>query len=160
MQLTKTIFSLALATTALALPTGTMDDSVPNSVKVINNCEFSVYNWLVASDTTDQGVIHPGEQQVNPQLHDPAIGSAIKISTQANSLYTDRPIFHLSYNQVGDMLYYDLSSSGGIDEAWNGQQITLTGTPNDFKTLVWTGTPTGTKAYHGHTDVTLTLCSY
>lgn len=159
MQLSMTLISLALATTALALPTTVTDDNTVDQLTVSNKCSFPVYHWLVASNTTDLGVIEAGEQKQSTQLHDPTIGSAIKISTEANSLYTETPIFHFSYNQVGEMLYYDLSSSGGIDAKWKEKKISLTGDKTDFETIVWAGEPTGTKAYHGHADLKLTLCA-
>lgn len=159
MQLSKSVISLAFAATALALPMTGTDEPKPKRVIVVNECDFPVYHWLVASTTTDLGTVESKKHSESDQLHDPTTGSAIKISTKKNSLYTDTPIFHLSYNQVGETLYYDMSSSGGIDEQWEGKKISLTGAAENFGKLEWSGEATGTKAFPGNTDMTLTLCA-
>ncbi|CBX94415.1 hypothetical protein IAQ61_009875 [Plenodomus lingam] len=147
-------FSTLVATMALAASTALAGTSY-----VHNKCGYDVYVTSVGATpgptTKLENATYWSEQQY---LED--VGTAIKITTEANGLYEAKPVLHFSYTyNEGVSIYYDLSTIHGYDFA--GKKLRLHG-PDDQKVeeIVWDGEPkpNHTAVYFGDTSLYLELC--
>jgi hypothetical protein len=178
MHLRTLLASLALlATTTLSAPTfahSARDIAIANTPRsalttgiasVKNNCPFTLYLWSVSSTISPIHTLAAngtGTPYTEPLHYDPATGIAIKIGTTDNALWTGAPLLHFSYalNNAEGSIYYDLSSAFGTDPLLMGRKFVVKGSKPDVPSIEWTGgSPSGTRAYFGDTDLGLTLCA-
>ncbi|KAF2277171.1 uncharacterized protein EI97DRAFT_353482, partial [Westerdykella ornata] len=132
------------------------------SAYVTNKCGFTVYLWSVSSVVGSLQTIPNGATYSERFRYDPLTGIAIKIGTNDRALYTGAPLLHFNYalNPSEGSIYYDLSTVFGFDYGFRGRKFTLKGTEGkNVPSIEWSGgAPSGTRAYFGDTDLTLTLC--
>lgn len=122
-----------------------------------------MYLWSVSSVVGPLQIVPTGATYRERFRYDPATGIAIKIGTTDQALYTAQPLLHFNYalNNAEGSIYYDLSTVFGFDQKFQGQKFVVKGTEGrNVLSIEWYGgAPSGTKAYFGDTDLTLTLCA-
>ncbi|KAF2634219.1 hypothetical protein P280DRAFT_414278 [Massarina eburnea CBS 473.64] len=145
------IISLAALATSVS--------AVGNAV-VLNKCPFTIYAWSVSSSVGNQQTIATGGTFSEAFHHDDQTGGiAIKITKEADGLYTGAPQQIFSYSLDTATVWYDLSTAFG--EPFSGSHITVT--QDGSRSIDW---PTGSnpggsqvKAGVSEKDVVFTACA-
>ncbi|KAK0385168.1 hypothetical protein NLU13_7646 [Sarocladium strictum] len=110
--------------------------------KVTNNCDSSVYLWVVGSNQDGPYEVKPGKQWKKTYFHDAKTGGvAIKVARQSDGLPAGDPHTIFSYTLDPDRVWYDLSNVFG--DPFEGENLLLRGAP-PCPSIEWPeGVPTG-----------------
>ncbi|GAB0134276.1 hypothetical protein EsDP_00002655 [Epichloe bromicola] len=117
----------------------------------------------IGNATVENNCAFPkGESYSERFARDPkAGGRALKITREADGLFTGKPQTVFAYNLRDDAVWYDLSDVFG--DAFAGHKLVEGGADTSCPSIVWPeGTPPAgsqVKNCHHGADVTLTLCS-
>lgn len=149
--------------TILALAAATPLASAIGRAKVVNLCPETVHLWTVGSEVfgpyalgTNGGYYAEGFRK------DPVTGGkALKITKNADGLYTGAPQTIFAYNLDGSTIWYDLSDVFG--DAFAGKKLVVKSDEASCQSIVWpTGVPPAgsqVKSCTAEKDVVLTLCA-
>ncbi|QPH02770.1 hypothetical protein C2857_006987 [Epichloe festucae Fl1] len=136
--------------------------SAIGNATVKNNCAFPVTVWSVGSELSPGSTIKKGESYSERFARDPeAGGRALKITREADGLFTGKPQTVFAYHLRDGAVCYDLSDVFG--DAFAGHRLVEGAADTSCPSIVWPeGTPPAgsqVKNCHHGADVTLTLCS-
>jgi hypothetical protein len=96
--------------------------------KVTNNCDSSVYLWVVGSNQEGPIQIKPGKQWKRNYFRDPKTGGiALKVAREADGVPSGDPHTIFSYTLDPDRIWYDLSNVFG--DPFEGENVLLRGEP-------------------------------
>jgi len=151
--------SLSLALLTAALPF----TSAIGNARVINSCAFPITLWSVGSSVSVPSTLAPfGGSYAEPFTVDPQTrGRTIKITFDADGLYTGKPQTSFAYSLDGDSVWYDLSDVFG--NAFSGYKIKERSMDGTCGVIEWTNgvPPAGSqvKKCGSGKDVVLELCA-
>ncbi len=152
-MLTPRALLLALAGTTTALGTA----------RVVNNCATTVHVWSVGSTISGPYALTPSGGFYGEEFaKDPVTGGrALKITREADGLYSGAPQTIFAYNLDGDGIWYDLSDVFG--DAFVGSKLVVASQDETCQKIIWpTGVPPAgsqVKVCGAGKDVVLTLCA-
>ena len=154
MELKSAFFLLALTSPLV---------SAVGKARVVNNCAFPATAWSVDSKINGPFTLSAKGGKYEETFHRDSVtgGIAIKVTRDANGLYTGAPQLNFAYSLDGSQVWYDLSSVFG--DAFPGSKLVEKSANNACPSIVWAdGTPpkgSQVKVCAADKDVTLTLCS-
>jgi hypothetical protein len=129
--------------------------------RVVNNCDETVHVWSVGSQVTGPYALSKGGFYGEEFRKDPVTGGkALKVTRNADGLYTGAPQTIFAYNLDGDKIWYDLSDVFG--DAFVGKKLVVASAEQTCPSIVWpTGVPPAgsqVKVCTASKDVVFTLC--
>jgi len=147
---------------ALALAASAPLVSALGTARVINKCDFDVNVWAVGSQISGPYTLHKGGFYGEQFSKDPVTGGrALKITKNADGLYTGAPQTIFAYNLDGANVWYDLSDVFG--DAFSGHKVVEASTESTCPSIIWpTGVPPAgsqVKVCTANKDVNLVLCA-
>jgi hypothetical protein len=148
--------------TLLALATITPLASALGIARVVNNCDETVHVWSVGSQITGPYALSKGGFYGEEFRKDPVTGGkALKVTRNADGLYTGAPQTIFAYNLDGDNIWYDLSDVFG--DAFVGKKLVVASAEQTCPSIIWpTGVPPAgsqVKVCTASKDVVFTLCA-
>jgi len=155
------MYSSILTLTGLAIATPFA--AAVGNARVVNNCPCTVTLWSVgASITAPYTLAASGGSYSERFVRDPQTGGkALKITIDADGLFTGKPQTIFAYNLDGGQIWYDLSDVFG--DAFAGKKLVEKSSNGACPAIVWSnGTPPAgsqVKVCEAGSDVTLTLCA-
>ncbi|KAL6863334.1 hypothetical protein ACO1O0_003583 [Amphichorda felina] len=153
------MFKTALALLAAATPLV----SAAGYARVVNQCDFDVSLWSVGSNIDGPHTVKADGGLYGEKFRkDPVTGGiALKITREADGLYTGEPQLIYSYSLDGSRIWYDLSTVFG--DAFEGHKLVEASRNTACPAIVWkNGTPPSgsqVKDCNSGDHVTLTLCA-
>lgn len=147
--------AILLAALSTLLPSALPAPTAPPTVTITNNCPFSVWITSVSGTPGPTEEVTSGTDWLEPEYFD-GIGTAVKITREADSLWTNAPVLILGYTyKAGESIYYDLGTHAGYNFA--GYTVKLQGAGGD---VVWVGEPEpqDTMVFWRSSELTLGLC--
>jgi hypothetical protein len=148
--------------TLFALATITPLASALGIARVVNNCDETVHVWSVGSQITGPYALSKGGFYGEEFRKDPVTGGkALKVTRNADGLYTGAPQTIFAYNLDGDNIWYDLSDVFG--DAFVGKKLVVASAEQTCPSIIWpTGVPPAgsqVKVCTASKDVVFTLCA-
>ncbi|KAK3297371.1 uncharacterized protein B0H64DRAFT_123356 [Chaetomium fimeti] len=148
--------------TVLALAAAAPLASALGLATVANRCDTDVYVWSVGSAVEGPIQIAKdgtyGESFVKDEVTG---GKALKVTLEADGLYTGAAQTVFAYSLDGDNVWYDLSDVFG--DAFVGKKVVVSSAKETCPSIIWpTGVPPAgsqVKVCTASEDVTLTLCA-
>jgi Blastomyces yeast-phase-specific protein len=131
--------------------------------RVMNDCPFNITLWSVDSQIHGPVTIQPrGGRYKEPFRHDPKTGGvAIKITREADGLFTGAPQLNFAYTLDGDKVFYDLSNVFGAP--FEEKKLVELSAERSCPVIQWdNGTPPAGSQVRDCTsaeDVVLILCA-
>jgi hypothetical protein len=151
----KSVFVLLALTSPLVNALG--------KARVVNNCNFDATAWSVDSKIKGPINLKAKGGTYEETFHRDSVtgGIAIKVTRDADGLYTGAPQLNYAYSLDGSQVWYDLSSVFG--DAFPGRKLVEKSANSNCPSIVWAdGTPpkgSQVKVCAADKDVTLTLCA-
>lgn len=151
--------SLAIALLATAAPIV----SAVGSAKVLNSCTFPVYLSAVGSEASAvQTIPQSGGTFAETFFLDPKTGGrTIKVTREADGLFTGKPQLNFAYTLDGANVWYDLSNVFG--DAFAGYKLVEKSVDGACGVIEWAAgsNPGGSqvKTCGSGSDVVLELCA-
>lgn len=147
--------------TLLALAAVAPLASALGMARVVNKCDDAVHVWSVGSQVTGPYKLTKGGYYGEEFRKDPVTGGkALKVTKNADGLYTGAPQTIFAYNLDGDNIWYDLSDVFG--DAFVGKKLVVASSENTCPSIIWpTGVPPAgsqVKVCTASKDVIFTLC--
>ncbi|KAK4122196.1 hypothetical protein N657DRAFT_575886 [Parathielavia appendiculata] len=147
----------------LALATVAPLASALGKARVVNNCDETVHVWSVGSQVEGPYGLSPKVGYYAEEFRkDPVTGGkALKVTRNADGLYTGAPQTVFAYNLDGDKIWYDLSDVFG--DAFVGKKLVVASAEQTCPSIIWpTGVPPAgsqVKVCTANQDVVFTLCA-
>ena len=147
--------------TVLALAAAAPLTSALGIARVVNNCDDAVHVWSVGSSVAGPYKLTKGGFYGEEFAKDPVTGGkALKVTRNADGLYTGAAQTIFAYNLDGGSIWYDLSDVFG--DAFVGKKVTVASAEQTCPSIIWpTGVPPAgsqVKVCTAQKDVVLTLC--
>jgi hypothetical protein len=131
--------------------------------RILNKCQGTVHVWSVGSSVAGPyELAGSGGHYEEVFRKDPITGGiALKITHNADGLYTGAPQTVFAYNQENAGVWYDLSDVFG--DPFVGKKLVVASADATCQKIIWpTGVPPAgsqVKVCTASKDVTLTLCA-
>ncbi|KAJ5182426.1 hypothetical protein N7492_000042 [Penicillium capsulatum] len=127
-----------------------------------NNCDHTVYAWSVGSSVGPAQTIESGKSYTEQLRHDPVSGGiSLKITKEADGLYTGKPQTNFAYTLDSERVWYDLSDVFG--DPFSGKSLLVKPSVVSCPNICWAEgvSPGGsqTKDCESSADITLNLCA-
>lgn len=152
---------LAKLTVVLLAAAAPLVSAVGNA-RVVNKCDHDVHVWSVGSQVAGPYKLAKGGDYSEQFHKDPVTGGiALKVTRNADGLYTGAPQTVFAYNLDNAGVWYDLSDVFG--DAFVGSKLTVSSADQTCQSIIWPNgvPPAGSqvKVCTASQDVTLTLCA-
>lgn len=151
---------LSIIALATSLATGV---TAIGSARVVNNCPFEVTVWSVGSTASDPTTLAASGGKYSEQfvVDKKSGGRTLKITRDADGLYTGKPQTNYAYNLDNSRVWYDLNDVFG--DAFDGHKVILSPDNGYCPSVVWDKgvSPEGSQIRNCDADsnVTLSLCA-
>jgi hypothetical protein len=148
--------------TVLALAAAAPLTSALGMARVVNKCPDTVHVWSVGSSVSGPYALGTnGGFYAEEFRKDPVTGGkALKVTKNADGLYTGAPQTIFAYNLDGDNIWYDLSDVFG--DAFVGKKLVVASQESTCPSIIWPNgvPPAGSqvKTCTASKDVVFTLC--
>ncbi|KAK4189142.1 hypothetical protein QBC35DRAFT_380943 [Podospora australis] len=148
--------------TILLVALGATSATAFGRARVENKCTETVHVWSIGSDVAGPYALTQGGYYAEEFRKDPVTGGkALKITKNADGLYTGAAQTIFAYNLDNDKIWYDLSDVFG--DAFVGKKITVKSADASCDSIIWPNgvPPAGSqvKVCTAAKDVVFTLCA-
>ncbi|KAL2256712.1 hypothetical protein VTK26DRAFT_1233 [Humicola hyalothermophila] len=153
---------MKLTTLAVAALASLASASDVGKARIVNKCEEPVHVWSVGSEIEGPFELAPGKWYAEEFTKDPITGGkALKVTKDADGLYTGAPQTIFAYNLDNAGVWYDLSDVFG--DAFAGNKLVVASKDPTCQAIVWPDgiPPAGSqvKVCTASEDVVFTICA-